>query len=46
MSCCNVVAILSMAGMVYLELVSQAKPFLRSTDRFQNAARGGKKLDL
>ena len=43
---CNVVAILSMADMVGLEVVSQARPFPRSTDRFQYAARGGKKFDV
>ena len=43
---CNVVAILSMADMVCLEVVSQARPFPRSTDRFQYAARGGKKFDV
>ena len=35
---CDVVAMLRMAGMVCLELVLQARPFLRSTDRFQYAA--------
>ena len=43
---CNVVAILSMAVMVCLEVVSQARPFPRSPDRFQYAARGGKKFDV
>ena len=43
---CNVVAILSMADMVCLEVVSKARPFPRSADRFQYAARGGKKFDV
>ena len=43
---CNIVAILSMADMVCLEVVSQARPFLRSADLFQYAARGGKKFDV
>ena len=43
---CNVVAILSMADMVCLEVVSQARPFPCSADRFQYAARGGKKFDV
>ena len=43
---CNVVAILSMAGMVCLELVSEARPFSRSANHFQYAARGGKKFDV
>ena len=41
---CDVVAMLRMAGMVCLELVLQARPFLRSTDRFQYAAHRGKSL--
>ena len=36
---CNVVAILSMAGMIRLELVSEARPF-------QCVAHGGKKFDV
>ena len=43
---CNVVAILRMAGMVCLELVLQARPFPRSADCFQYAARTGKKFDV
>ena len=43
---CNVVAILSVADMVCLEVVSQARPFPRSADRFQYAARRGKKFDV
>ena len=43
---CNVVAILSMADTVCLEVVSQARPIPRSADRFQYAARGGKKFDV
>ena len=42
---CNVVAILSMADVVCLEVVSQARPFPCSADNFQYAARGGKKFD-
>ena len=43
---CDVVAMLRMAGMVCLELVLQARPFLRSTDSFQYAAHRGKKFDV
>ena len=43
---CNVVAILSMADMVCLEVVSQARPFPCNADRFQYAACGGKKFDV
>ena len=43
---CNVVAILRMSDIVCLEVVSQARPFPRSADRFQYAARGGKKFDV
>ena len=35
-----------MAGMVCLELVLQAGPFLHSADRFQYAAHRGKKFDV
>ena len=41
---CDVVATLRMAGMVCLELVLQARPFLRSADRFQYAATEGRSL--
>ena len=43
---CNVVAILSMADVVCLEVVSQARPFPCSADHFQYAPRGGKKFDV
>ena len=42
---CNVVA-MRMADMVCLEVVSKARPFPCSADRFQYAARGGKKFDV
>ena len=43
---CNVVAILSMADVVCLEVVSQARPFPCSADHFQYVARRGKKFDV
>ena len=41
---CNVVAILSMAYVVCLEVVSQARPFPCNADRFQYAAAEGRSL--
>ena len=43
---CDVVAMLRMGGIVCLELVLQARPFLRSADCFQYAAHRGKKFDV
>ena len=43
---CNVVAILGMADMVCLELVSQARPFLLSIDHFNMRHAVGRSLDL
>ena len=43
---CDVVAILRMTGMVCLELVLQARPFLCSADRFQYVAHRGEKFDV